>query len=118
MKRSNIEASVKTDCPAGVIAVKLSENPYGFPAHRWLLYSKAANTDVPAGHPERCSFRLRYYLIEDKKIYFGMKKPVVYNQNNRVRPEEMQNYIIERKEIEKRIPVINYEYWSAYLNSL
>jgi len=118
LKVSNSEASVKTGLPAGIIAVKLSENPYGFPANRWLLYSKSANTDVPTDHPERSSFRLRYYLIEDKKIYFGTKKPVVYNQNNRVRPEEIQNYIIDRKEIEKRVPVINYEYWSTYLNSL
>ncbi|MEQ8168951.1 MAG: hypothetical protein ABRQ38_08650 [Candidatus Eremiobacterota bacterium] len=118
MKVSNSEASVKTGLPAGIIAVKLSENPYGFPANRWLLYSKSANRDVPTDHPERSSFRLRYYLIEDKKIYFGTKKPVVYNQNNRVRPEEIQNYIIERREIEKRIPVVNYEYWSVYLNSL
>ena len=118
MKGANSEDSVKTGFPAGVIAVKLSENPYGFPAHKWILYLKSANTDVPIGHPERCSFRLRYYLIEDKKIYFGVKKPVVYNHNNRVRPEEIQNYIIDRKEIEKRVPVINYEYWSTYLNSL
>lgn len=117
MEGYNSEAS-KTDFLAGVIAIKLSENPYGFPSHKWLLYSKSANTDVPIGHHERCSFRLRHYPIEDKTIYFGMKKPVVYNHNNRVRPEEIQNYIIARKEIEKRIPVINYEYWSTYLKSL
>lgn len=112
------KTSVETGFLAGVVAIKLSENPYGFPANKWLLYSKSANTDVPIGQTERFSFRLRDYLLKDRNIYFGMKKPVVYNQNNKARPEEIQHYIIAHKEIEKRVPVINYEYWSTYLNSM
>jgi hypothetical protein len=112
------KTQLETGFLAGVVAVKLSENPYGFPANKWLLYSKSANTSAPTGQPERCSFRLRDYPIEDKKIYFGVKKPVVYNHNNKARPEEIQHYIIAHKEIEKRVPVINYEYWSTYLNSM
>jgi hypothetical protein len=112
------KASVETGFLASVGAVKLSANPYGFPVNKWLLYSESTNNNIPIGEPERFSFRLRDYPMKDKKIYFGVKKPVVYNQNNKARAEEIQQYIIARKEIEKRVPVINYEYWSTYLNSI
>lgn len=110
--------SSKINFPSGLGAVKLSDNPYGFPANKWLLYSEPAHNNSQTVQYQRSSFRLRDYLIEDKKIYFGVKKPVVYNQTSKVGKEEIRQYIIDCREIEKKISVINYEYWAEYLKSI